>query len=160
MLLNENYNPYQASDFYASAEFHEFLKTYSTTSGNEESEDGSTSNTFTRQIDGWLLAAAFGAEDYIASQFAYSDPVNPVKITSGQVLKGNVAAISFLGNLAIGLTGDVDVIRDPKKVIKIATVCAELGFPRLKGKMNVGAVTAPAVTLASFMADLSDDFPV
>jgi hypothetical protein len=158
VLLNENYNPYQASDFYASSEFHEFLKKYSTTSGDDESEDGSTANTFTRQIDGWLLAAAFGAQDYESAP--NMDAANTVKIISGQVLKGNVAAISFLGTLAIGLTGDVDVIRDPKKVIKIATICAELGFPRLKSAMNVGAVTPPAVTLASFMADLAEDFPI
>jgi hypothetical protein len=124
----------------------------------DESEDGSTANTFTRQIDGWLLAAAFGAQDYESAP--NMDAANTVKIISGQVLKGNVAAISFLGTLAIGLTGDVDVIRDPKKVIKIATICAELGFPRLKSAMNVGAVTPPAVTLASFMADLAEDFPI
>ena len=157
MLLNENYNPYQATDFYASADFHEFLKLYSTTSGNDESEDGSTANTFTRQIDGWLLAAAFGAQDFDPGTNANLDTSNPVKIISGQVLKGNISAISFLGNLAIGLTGDVDIIRDPKKVVKIVSVCAELGFPRLRAAMNVGAVTPPAVTLSSFLADLAED---
>ena len=155
MLLNENYNPYQNIDFSASSEFHAFLQQYAATSGEETAEDGTSSKTFVRQIDGWLLSAALGAQDYSPSDISI-ELGQSVKFASGQVLKGNVAAISFLGNLAISLSGDVEVVKEPNRVIKIATVCAELGYQRLKEMMNVGSLLPPAVTLVSELKELID----
>lgn len=156
MFLNENYNPYQAIDFYASQELHNFLKLYAATSGDEVSEDGSTSKTFNRQIDGWLLSAAFGAADFVLSE-PLEEIKQSVKVISGQVLKGNISAISFLSNLAIGLTGDVEIVRDPRKVVKIASICAESGYLRLKEAMNTGSLVPPAITLATHLAEAAED---
>ena len=156
MLLNENYNPYQAIDFYASDDFHSFLKQYAATAGDDVSEDGSTSKTFNRQIDGWLLSAAFGAGDFILTE-PLEEVKQAVKVISGQVLKGNISAISFLANLAIGLTGDVEIVKDPRKVVKIAGICAELGYNRLKDAMNTGSLVPPAVTLATYLTEAADD---
>lgn len=78
---------------------------------------------FARKVDVWALAIAFA----VANDLPIAEGVRMKRFADGSVLQRNPTIITLLELLAIGRTGDPQVVAEPRKVVDLANGLAAAG---------------------------------
>ena len=129
MAFQPGYNPFQNQDIFINRAYHEEIKELSAKGSGEGENEGVSGQPFIRMVEAWLLAVALGSITGLPSP-DISD-ASMVKIITGAVFQKDLDAITFLMSIAVTATKDPYVVEDPRKMIRIASGFAELGFPQL-----------------------------
>jgi hypothetical protein len=141
--MNRDYNPFANLDLHYPVAFRDEVTRFTTTQGGD-GDTSAESSPFVRAVDLWAAAVAIGAEmEVFVSQ---DDKKSKHRFITGAVLQGDLTRIEFLQLVAIGHTGDPNVVKDPRKVIEIAEAYAAGGLPVLLEWMDAGIQT-PIVSL-------------
>lgn len=124
-MSDRYFNPFQSIDIDVPVGFHEAFKRYCQKSADAISDQ----SPFPRMVDLWFLAVCVGVriglEPLDVAQY------ETVKIIDGSIFSSDPWRVHTLMLLAIGKTGDVNVVADPRKIIKLANGLAAAGLPEV-----------------------------
>ena len=129
MAFQPGYNPFQNQDIFINKAYHEEIKELSAKGIGEGENEGVSGQPFIRMVEAWLLAVALGSITGLPAP-DISD-ASMVKIATASIFVKDLDAITFLMSVAVTATSDPYVVEDPRKMMRIASGFAELGFPRL-----------------------------
>lgn len=122
-------NPFQGLKLKIPSEFKPELTKYVTK--QEESSltgDRLSQSPFRRMVDFWFLALCLGAKNYSGTRRAATGLAD---IVDGNIFASDPWRVSYLSLLAIGLTNDPDIIREPASVMELLNELAAAGTPQL-----------------------------
>lgn len=122
-------NPFQSIDVSIPKTYSEEVDTYCQTSAQSVKGPRPADSPFHRKIDFWFLALCIAAHNKV-------EPVkflkkNSVKIIDGSIFSRDSWRIVALQLLAVGYTGDLDILLSPRKIMEIASGLAAAGIPIL-----------------------------
>lgn len=127
MPISKYYNPFQREELRYPSQYREdverFTQTRSDGGGSEPD-----SSPFPRYVDMWFLAVCLGA------QMGKRTPVtreDSHRFIEGSIFQSDPWRVELLELLAIGFTGDPQVIKDPREVIHMANELAATGMPEV-----------------------------
>jgi hypothetical protein len=129
MTFQPGFNPFQSQEIFINRAYHEQIKELSIKGSGEGEHEGVSGQPFRRMVDAWLLAVALGAVSGLPAPDVSESTM--VKVITGAVFQKDLDAICFLMSVAVSATNDPYVVEDPRKMIRIASGFAELGFPQL-----------------------------
>ena len=127
------HNPFQAMEITVPAGgLHDEVKRYCQTGGSAIIDQ----MPFPRMVDLWFLAvcvaARLGLEPVDAGEY------KTVNITPGSILSTDPWRVDALMLLAIGKTGDANIVSDPRKIMALANGLAAAGLPKVFGMLKDG----------------------
>jgi hypothetical protein len=124
-MAERYFNPFQAIDINVPLEFHEAFTRYCQTSGNAIIDQ----SPFPRMVDLWFLsvcvAARLGLEPVDVGKYETR------KIIDGSIFSSDPWRVHTLMLIAIGKTGDVGVVSEPRKMMALASGLAVAGLPKV-----------------------------
>ena len=119
------FNPFQAIDINVPVEFHEVFTRYCQTSGNAIIDQ----SPFPRMVDLWFLSVCVAAR--LGLEPADIDKYETRKIIDGSIFSSDPWRVDTLMLIAIGKTGDVEIVSEPRKIITLANGLAVVGLPKV-----------------------------
>lgn len=124
-MADRYFNPFQAIDINVPIEFHEAFTRYCQRSANAIIDQ----SPFPRMVDLWFLsvcvAARLGLEPVDIGKYETR------KIIDGSIFGSDPWRIHVLMLIAIGKTGDVDIVSKPGDMMKLANGLAVAGLPKV-----------------------------
>ena len=131
-MAERYYNPFQAIDISVPVEFHEAFARYSQSGGNAVIDQ----SPFPRMVDLWFLAVCVAARLGL-------EPVDLRKYETRKIIDGSIFGsdpwrVHTLMLLAIGETGDVDIVSEPRKIMNLANGLAVAGLPKVLDMLKEG----------------------
>lgn len=127
--MNErHYNPFQTIDLSVPVEFRESFSKYCQTR-TEGARSIIDQSPFPRMVDMWFLAVCIAAREGLQP-----DDINKYdtyKIIEGTIFSSDPWRINTLMLLAIGITGDVEIVNKPRQIMTLANGLAIKGLPRV-----------------------------
>lgn len=124
-MADRHFNPFQAIDINVPDEFHEAFRQYCQRSANAAIDQ----SPFPRMVDLWFLsvcvAARLGLEPDEIRKY------DTRKIIDGSIFGSDPWRIHVLMLIAIGKTGDVNIVSKPGDVMKLASDLAVAGLPKV-----------------------------
>ncbi len=108
-MADRYFNPFQAIDINVPVEFHEAFTRYSQTGGNAVIDQ----SPFPRMVDLWFLAVC------VATRLNL-DPMDIGKYDTRKIIDGSIFGsdpwrVHTLMLIAIGKTGDVQIVSEPRR---------------------------------------------
>ena len=94
----------------------------------------SVSSPFRRRVDLWFLAMCLAVNRDLDPQEGGSR----WGFITGAIFESNQERIAFIELLAISVSGQVEIVREPRRVISIANGLAEAGMPHLVEMLEEG----------------------
>lgn len=135
-MADRYYNPFQAIDIDVPVSFHEVFTRYCQTGGNGIIDQ----SPFPRMIDLWFLsvcvAARLGLEPVDGSKYETR------KIIDGSIFGSDPWRVHALMLIAIGKTGDVQIVSEPRKMMALASGLALAGLPKIIEMLQEGDAEA------------------
>lgn len=124
-MADRYFNPFQAIDINVPVEFHEAFTRYCQTSGNAIIDQ----SPFPRMVDLWFLAIC------VASRLGL-EPADTAKHETRKIIDGSIFSsdpwrVHTLMLIAIGKTGDVRIVSEPRKMMALANGLAVAGLPKV-----------------------------
>ena len=130
-MAERYHNPFQTIDINVPVEYHDALLRYS--QGGNTIIDRSP---FPRMVDFWFLsvcvAARLGLEPVDVSKY------DTRKIIDGSIFGSDPWRIHTLMLLAIGRTGDVQIVSEPRKIMTLVNGLAVAGLPKVIAMLEDG----------------------
>jgi len=127
-VSSKYFNPFQGQDIRVPNRFREDFGRYCQT----HSEDGAKSSVlhspFPRMVDMWFLAACLGAQSGKPADY---DAKDTYKIIDASILSSDPWRIDALVLMAIAFTKDVEVVKEPREILHIASRFAVAGMDKL-----------------------------
>lgn len=124
-MADRYFNPFQAIDINVPVEFHESFTRYCQRSGDSIIDQ----SPFPRMVDLWFLAVCVAARLGLEpSDIAKHDTR---KIIDGSIFGSDPWRVHTLMLIAIGKTGDLEIVSDPRKMIALANGLAVAGLPNV-----------------------------
>ena len=124
-MADRYFNPFQAIDINVPVEFHESFTRYCQRSADSTIDQ----SPFPRMIDLWFLAVCVAARLGLEpSDIAKHDTR---KIIDGSIFSSDPWRVHTLMLIAIGKTGDVEIVSDPRKMMALASGLAVAGLPNV-----------------------------
>lgn len=124
-MADRYFNPFQAIDLNVPVEFHEAFTRYCQRSAEAVVDE----SPFPRMVDLWFLsvcvAARLGLEPADITKF------DTRKIIDGSIFGSDPWRVHTLMLIAIGKSGDVQVVSEPRKMMALANGLAVAGLPRV-----------------------------
>lgn len=131
-MADRYFNPFQAIDIHVPVEFHDAFARYSQTGGNAVIDQ----SPFPRMVDLWFLsvcvAARLGLEPVDIGKFETR------KIIDGSIFGSDPWRVHTLMLLAIGHSGDVNVVSEPRKMMSLANGLSVAGLPKVIDMLKEG----------------------
>jgi hypothetical protein len=131
-MADRYFNPFQAIDIHVPVDFHEAVSRYSQTGGNAVIDQ----SPFPRMVDFWFLAvcvaARLGLEPEDISRYETK------KIIDGAIFGSDPWRVHILMLIAIGKTGDVQIVSEPRKMMALASGLAVAGLPKVIEMLKEG----------------------
>lgn len=125
--MSKYYNPFQTAELRYPKQYREEVERY-TQRWAEGGEPGDPDDSpFPRIVDMWLLAVCIGAEMGRRTPMAREDSH---KFIEGSIFQGDPWRVEVLELLAIGFTGDPEIIRNPREVVQLANELAATGMAK------------------------------
>lgn len=118
-------NPFAMYQLAIPSKYEDQVKKYSRTSGQKN--DSIEFSPCDRQVDVW----------YLAFLLAVNEGLEPIReketynATAASIFDRDPERVSFIQLSVLGLTGDVDSLKDPKSTFDYALGLANAGFPKL-----------------------------
>ena len=131
-MADRYFNPFQAIDINVPVELHEAFNQYCHRNVNSIIDQ----SPFPRMIDFWFLslcvAVLFGLEPVEVGK-------NTTKIIDGTIFSSDPWRVHILMLIAIGKTGNVQIVAEPRKMMTIASGLAVAGIPRVIEMLKDGS---------------------
>ncbi len=131
-MADRYFNPFQAIDINVPEEFHEAFTRYCQRSADAIIDQ----SPFPRMVDLWFLsvcvAARLGLEPRDPSKFKTK------KIIDGSIFGSDPWRVHTLMLIAIGKTGDVQIVSEPRRMMVLASGLAVAGLPKIIEMLNDG----------------------
>lgn len=124
-MADRYFNPFQAIDINVPVEFHEAFTRYSQTGGNAIIDQ----SPFPRMVDLWFLAVCVAAR--LGLEPADIGKYETRKIIDGSIFGSDPWRVHTLMLLAIGISGDVQIVSEPRRMMAIANGLAVAGLPKV-----------------------------
>ncbi len=124
-MADRYFNPFQAIDINVPVEFHESFSRYSQTGGNAVIDQ----SPFPRMVDLWFLAVCVAAR--LNLKPADIGKYETRKIIDGSIFSSDPWRVHTLMLIAIGKTGDVQIVSEPRKMMTLANGLAVAGLPKV-----------------------------
>src|SRR3979490_3190382 len=105
-MADRYFNPFQGIDINVPIELHEAFTRYCQTSGNTTIDQ----SPFPRMVDLWFLAVSVAARLDLETR----------KIIEGSIFGSDPWRVHTLMLIAIGKTGDVQIVSEPRKMMALA----------------------------------------
>jgi hypothetical protein len=131
-MADRYFNPFQAIDINVPVEFHEAFTRYSQTGGNAVIDQ----SPFPRMVDLWFLAVCVAARRGLEP--ADISKYETKKIIDGSIFGSDPWRVHTLMLLAIGQTGDVQVVAEPRRMMTLANGLAVAGLPKVIEMLKEG----------------------
>jgi hypothetical protein len=124
-MADRYFNPFQAIDINVPVEFHDTFTRYCQTSGNAVIDQ----SPFPRMVDLWFLAVCVAARLDL-------EPIDLGKYETRKIIDGSIFGsdpwrVHTLMLLAIGKSGNVDIVSEPRKMMSLASGLAVAGLPKV-----------------------------
>jgi len=123
--MNKYFNPFQTQELRFPSEYRESVEKFTQTRGTGATSPPSRSP-FPRMVDIWWLAVCVGANRGKREQVP-RDKMH--KFIEGSILSSDPWRVEQLCLLAIGFTGNAEVLRNPADLIQLANDLAAGGMP-------------------------------
>lgn len=143
------FNPFQAIDIVVPIDLHKAMSVYCQTSGNF----GIDKSPFPRLIDMWFVALGVAARLGLKPEDISRRET--VKIIDGSIFTSDSWRVRLLMLLAIGYQGDVDIVREPRKMMALASGLAVAGLPKVIEMLSEGSAE-PIWNLSEALVQLLD----
>ncbi len=119
------FNPFQAIDINVPVEFHEAFTRYC-----QRSADAVINQSpFPRMVDLWFLSVCVAAR--LGLEPADTTKYETRKIIDGSIFSSDPWRVHTLMLIAIGRTGDVQIVSEPRKMMALASGLAVAGLPKV-----------------------------
>lgn len=124
-MADRYFNPFQAIDINIPVEFHEAFTRYCQRSADTVIDQ----SPFPRMVDFWFLSVC------IAARFEL-EPSDTTKYETRKIIDGSIFSsdpwrIHTLMLVAIGKSGDVQIVSEPRRMMALANGLAVAGLPRI-----------------------------
>ena len=124
-MADRFFNPFQAIDINVPKEFHEDFSQYC----QRTAKDDIDQSPFPRMVDLWFLSVCVAAR--LGLEPAEIRKNDTRKIIDGTIFANDPWRIHALMLIAIGKTGDVNIVAKPGDMMKLANDLALAGLPRV-----------------------------
>lgn len=146
-MADRYFNPFQAIDINVPVELHEAFTRYCQTSGNAVIDQ----SPFPRMVDLWFLAVCVAARLDL-------EPVEIGKYETRKIIDGSIFGsdpwrVHTLMLVAIGKTGDVQIVSEPRRMMALANGLAVAGLPKIIEMLKEGAAE-PIWNISDCLDDL------
>ena len=131
-MADRYFNPFQAIDINVPVEFHEAFTRYC----QRTAEAVIDQSPFPRMVDLWFLSAC------VASRLSLA-PANMARGATRKIIDGSIFGsdpwrVHTLMLIAIGETGDVQIVSEPRKMMELANGLAVAGLPKVMEMLKDG----------------------
>ena len=124
-MADRYFNPFQAIDINVPVEFHEMFTRYCQTGGNAIIDQ----SPFPRMVDLWFLSVCVAAR--LSLKPSDIGNYDTRKIIDGSIFGSDPWRVHTLMLIAIGKTGDVQIVSEPRKMMALANGLAVAGLPKV-----------------------------
>ena len=132
-MADRYFNPFQAIDINVPIEFHESFTRYCQRSADPIIDQ----SPFPRMVDLWFLAVCVAARLNLKPSDIAKHETR--KIIDGSIFGSDPWRVHILMLIAIGKTGDVEIVSDPRKMIALANGLAVAGLPNVIEMLKDGS---------------------
>jgi hypothetical protein len=131
-MADRYFNPFQAIDISVPVEFHEAFTRYC----QRDAGAAIDQCPFPRMVDLWFLSVCVAARlDLQPADIAKYDTR---KIIDGSIFGSDPWRVHTLMLIAVGRTGDVQIVSEPRKMMSLATGLAIAGLPTVIEMLKEG----------------------
>tara|TARA_B100001939_G_scaffold193625_1_gene166469 strand:- start:4004 stop:4465 length:462 start_codon:yes stop_codon:yes gene_type:complete len=124
-MADRYFNPFQAIDINVPVEFHEAFTRYCQRSADAVIDQ----SPFPRMVDLWFLSVCVAAR--LGLEPADTTKYETRKIIDGSIFGSDPWRVHTLMLIAIGRTGDVQIVSEPRKMMALASGLAVAGLPKV-----------------------------
>lgn len=146
-MAERYFNPFQTFDITVPVEFHEAFTRYSRTSGKADIDR----SPFPRMVDLWFLSVCVAAR--LGLEPADLRKYETKKIIDGSIFSQDPWRIHTLMLIAIGKEDEVDIVSEPRKIMRLADRLAVAGLPKVIEMLKDGEA-APIWNLSDAIDNL------
>lgn len=132
-MADRYFNPFQAIDIHIPVEFHESFSRYSQSGGNAVIDQ----SPFQRMVDIWFLSVCVAAR--LDMKPADINKYKTRKIIDGSIFGSDPWRVHMLMLIAIGKTGNVEIVSEPREMMKVANGLAVAGVPKVIEMLKEGS---------------------
>ena len=132
-MADRYFNPFQAIDINVPVEFHESFTRYCQRSADSIIDQ----SPFPRMVDLWFLAVCVAAR--LGLEPSDITKHDTRKIIDGSIFGSDPWRVHTLMLIAIGKTGDVEIVSDPRKMMALANGLAVAGLPNVIEMLKDGS---------------------
>ena len=135
MVVDRYFNPFQSTDINVSAGHHEAFVRYcqgtSDSSMNIYDKPSTRINDkpFPRMVDLWFFSVCVAAR--LELKPADISKYDTRKIIDGSIFGSDPWRVQTLMLIAVGITGDVKIVSEPRKMMALASGLAATGLPKV-----------------------------
>lgn len=132
-MADRYFNPFTAIDIFVPVEFHDAFSRYCQRNADTVTDQ----SPFPRMIDLWFLSIC------VAVRLGL-EPVEMTKRETRKIIDGSIFGsdpwrVHTLMLIAIGRTGDVQIVTEPRRIIALASGLAVAGLPKVISMLKDGS---------------------
>lgn len=131
-MADRYFNPFQAIDIHVPVEFHEAFTRYAQTGGNAVIDQ----SPFPRMVDLWFLSVCVAARLDLEPQDI--SKYETKKIIDGSIFGSDPWRVHTLMLIAIGHSGDIQIVSEPRRMMTLANGLAVAGLPKVLDMLKDG----------------------
>ena len=132
-MTDRYFNPFQTTDIIVPSEFHDAFGRYC----QRDSKENLDHSPFPRMIDLWFLSLCVAVRSNINPKDA--SKIKSVKIIDGSIFGSDPWRVHMLMMVAVAKSGDVKIVSEPNKMIRIANGLAAAGLPKVIEMLQNGS---------------------
>jgi hypothetical protein len=134
-VSSKYFNPFQGQDIRVPTRFRDAFARYCQTHSEDGAKASVLHSPFPRMVDMWFLAACLGAQAGKATDY---DTKDTYKIIDASILSSDPWRIDALVLMAISQTKNVEIVKEPREVLQIASKFAVSGMDSLLEMLKEG----------------------
>ena len=131
-MRDRYYNPFQAIDIFVPARYHEDITRFSQREANAVIDQ----SPFPRMVDFWFLAVCVAAR--LNLEPVDSSGFEMKKIIDGSIFGSDPWRVQTLMLVAVGKTGNVEIVSDPRQMMTVISGLAVAGLPKVLEMLKDG----------------------
>ncbi len=131
-MQDKYYNPFQAIDIFVPSQYHEDVTRFSQREANAVIDQ----SPFPRMVDLWFLAVCVAAR--LDLEPIDSKDHKMTKIIDGSIFGSDSWRVQTLMLIAVGKTGDVEIVSDPRRMMNVISGLAFAGLPKVIEMLKSG----------------------
>ena len=135
MVDTNFYNPFQGTEIFVPAGCHDDVKRYC------QGTDGRITvkmKPFPRMVDMWFLAICLAVRDGLKPVEKGKKGKDVTEINRGEVFANETDRVHILMLIAIKVSGNIEIVTEPRKMIDIANGLAGAGLPKVIDMLEAG----------------------